>query len=310
MPYRAGTVDSTVPAGTVRHGTARVRIGKIYSRAVPYRAGTVKNCQCERSISKTIVAFKESLWVTPQQAHKIEQDTRQQRNSLSWFAVRRYRITSSLFGAVLSRRENTSPDSLVMHILQPKKFFSHATEYGGQTEQIAISKYIEHQHANGHPNLTVSPCGLFVCLLHPFLGASPDGAVYDPDNSSQTFGFVEIKCPYSARDISPDEACLKPNFFCERIQSTGIVCLKHSHAHYSQIQGQMAIGNRPWCDFVVYTSKGLNVERVCFDDFFLNSMLLPKLSSFFDNCVAPEIVSPLHALGLPMRDLSKCNVSQ
>ena len=51
MPYRAGTVDSTLPAGTVRHGTARVRIGKIYSRAVPYRAGTVKNCQCERSIS-------------------------------------------------------------------------------------------------------------------------------------------------------------------------------------------------------------------------------------------------------------------
>ena len=35
VPYRAGTVESTVPAGTVRHGTARVRIGKIYSRAVP-----------------------------------------------------------------------------------------------------------------------------------------------------------------------------------------------------------------------------------------------------------------------------------
>ena len=50
MPYRAGTVDSTVPAGTVRHGTARVRIGNIYFRAVPYRAGTVKNCQSERSI--------------------------------------------------------------------------------------------------------------------------------------------------------------------------------------------------------------------------------------------------------------------
>ena len=50
VPYRAGTVDSTVPAGTVRYGTARVRIGKIYSRAVPYRADTVKNCQCERSI--------------------------------------------------------------------------------------------------------------------------------------------------------------------------------------------------------------------------------------------------------------------
>ena len=30
--------------------------------------------------------------------------------------------------------------------------------------------------------------------------------------------------------------------------------------------------------------------------------LLPK---FYDNCVVPEIVSPVHALGIPVRDLSK-----
>ena len=32
--------------------------------------------------------------------------------------------------------------------------------------------------------------------------------------------------------------------------------------------------------------------------------LLPKLNSFYDNCVAPELVSPVHILGLPIRNLS------
>ena len=33
--------------------------------------------------------------------------------------------------------------------------------------------------------------------------------------------------------------------------------------------------------------------------------LLHKLSNFYDNCVAPEVVSPVHSFGLPMRNLSK-----
>ena len=29
----------------------------------------------------------------------------------------------------------------------------------------------------------------------------------------------------------------------------------------------------------------------------------PNWNLFFDNCLGPEIVSPLHALGLPLRNL-------
>ena len=67
----------------------------------------------------------------------------------------------------------------------------------------------------------------------------------------------------------------------------------------------MAIGQRPWCDFVIYTTKGLSVERIQFDNDYWTNTLLPKLESFYDNCIAPEVVSPLHTLGLPLRDLSK-----
>lgn len=66
----------------------------------------------------------------------------------------------------------------------------------------------------------------------------------------------------------------------------------------------MAVGDRPWCDFVVYT-KIVSVERIYFDpDYWLHT-LLPKLEDFFDNCLGPEIVSPLHTLGIPIRNLAK-----
>ena len=67
----------------------------------------------------------------------------------------------------------------------------------------------------------------------------------------------------------------------------------------------MAIGGRPWRDFVVYTKKGISVQRIDFDERYWTDRLLPKLESFYDNCFAPELVSPVHALGLPLRDLSK-----
>jgi len=65
----------------------------------------------------------------------------------------------------------------------------------------------------------------------------------------------------------------------------------------------MVIGNRPWCDFVIYTTKGVNVHQVQFDKDYWNLTLLPKLTTFYDNCVAPEIVSPVHVLGIPIHNL-------
>jgi hypothetical protein len=57
----------------------------------------------------------------------------------------------------------------------------------------------------------------------------------------------------------------------------------------------MTITERAWCDFVVYTEKGLCVERIKFDgDFWSND--LPKLTKFNDNCLSPEILCPVRNL--------------
>lgn len=67
----------------------------------------------------------------------------------------------------------------------------------------------------------------------------------------------------------------------------------------------MAVGDRVWCDFVIYTTKGLSIEHITFDKDFWDKELLPKLVEFYDKCLAPETVSPVRALGLKLRDLRK-----
>ena len=145
----------------------------------------------DQDLKETIEAFIVSLKVTAAKAREIERNTCEQRLSPLWFSVRRYRLTSSLFGSVLRRRLDTLP-FFVLRIIQPKRFFSHATQYGVENEQQALTEYVTHQQTRGHHDLTVSPSGFFISSEYSFLGASPDGAVYDPSNAHHPFGFLEI----------------------------------------------------------------------------------------------------------------------
>ena len=179
-------------------------------------------------------------------------------------------------------------------------------QWGVQQEAIALRAYVDYQHQNGHPGLTACSIGFHTSRAYPFLGATPDGGVYDP-SSGELYGFVEIKCPYSHRDETPEAACESSNFCCSLENTGGVptVRLRTSHNYYCQVQGQMGVGSRPWCDFVVYTKKGLSVERISFISEFWNDQLLPKLIEFYTKCFVPEVVSPVHMLGLPIRDLRK-----
>ena len=260
------------------------------------------------ALRTTIEAFKESLKMQPEKIQQIEQSTREQRNSPLWFEVRRYRLTASRFGEVLKRRQETPPDRLVLDILQPRSFHSVAIDWGIKNEPLAIQEYMSWCRYRGKHEVVVEPSGFYISETHPFLGASPDGIVYDPANMNEPFGFIEIKCPYSQRSVTPEEACSSPGF-CSTLKKDpihgSVLSLRRDHKYFAQVQGQMAVGNRPWCDFVIFTEKGISVERIPFSRTYWELTLFPKLEKFFDNCLGPEIVSPMHALGLPLRDLSK-----
>ena len=99
-------------------------------------------------------------------------------------------------------------------------------------------------------------------------------------------GFVEIKCPYAMRNMSPNEAAHTVGI----VNSSENIQLKENHSYYAQIQGQMALGERPWCDFVIYTQKDISIQRITFNQSYWS---LTKVVSFYDNCIAPECVSML-----------------
>ncbi len=187
----------------------------------------------------------------------------------------------------------------MLRISQPKSLSIPAINYGIQNEKHAFNVYIKYQHSLEKSYLVVAPSGV---IVNPsFLEASPDGAGYDPSNLNDLYRFLEIKCPHTCRDITPIHRCMEPKRILlhskwwkdtfERISC--ILC------------SSMAIGECCWCYFVIFTFKGINVQRICFNQDYLMDMLLAKLSHFYDNCVAPELVSLVHVLGLPMRGLTK-----
>ena len=68
------------------------------------------------ALKETIAEFKESLQLNDDKIHEIEHNTRERLCPLC-YSARRYRITESMFGAILSHRADTAPDKLVLHLL-------------------------------------------------------------------------------------------------------------------------------------------------------------------------------------------------
>ena len=52
-------------------------------------------------------------------------------------------------------------------------------------------------------------------------------------------------------------------FFCEAVN--GQCKVKRTHSYFAQVQGHMGVTGASWCDFIVYTKKGISVERIPFD---------------------------------------------
>lgn len=53
----------------------------------------------------------------------------------------------------------------------------------------------------------------------------------------------------------------------------------------------------------MYTTKSVSVQRIKFNKQYWEKQLLPKLVDFYDNCLGPEIVSPVRVLGLSVHNL-------
>ncbi|CAN8023680.1 unnamed protein product [Ixodes persulcatus] len=134
--------------------------------------------------------------VTPEEARELELNSRQQARSTCSQEARSNRLTASRFGQVDARDEWTQKG--LENLIEPKDLSRvRAAQYERNNEGAACDRYSSVMKSWGH-NVSVQHCELVVNPSCPWLGASPDRLVYDPEGL--TYGVLEVKCPYFLRD--------------------------------------------------------------------------------------------------------------
>ena len=189
-------------------------------------------------------------------------------------------FSASKFQSITKRQRNHG--SFAESIMHPKPFSSKYVAHGIKYEPIALQEYQKFMVNNKTP-VTVLRSGFVVSKSCPVLGASPDARIIDK-GCSICFGLGEVKCPYTKSHVTPLEACSDPNFFMEKVNDSD--CRpKRDHEYYTQVQGQMGVTGAQWCDFIVYTSKGLYVERIPFDPAFWQNLRRELLNYYFTHFI-------------------------
>ena len=88
--------------------------------------------------------------------------------------------------------------------------------------------------------------------------------------------------------MSPLEACADETFYAENVNRK--LRLKRGHQYYFQIQGQLVITGANWCDFVIYTNKGISIERITSDPQVWDVLNEGLKKSYFEHFTAPASV--------------------
>ena len=142
-----------------------------------------------------------------------------------WHAERAKRLTASDFGAALGLNPYCSPQKLwrIKAGLEVIET-NHHMQRGVDNEHQALFDYAVE---GGH---WVDAVGLYVHPAHDWLACTPDGMVGDR-------GLVEVKCP----------AGIKP---------------RPPAYHMAQIQGQLEITDRDWCDYIQWAKGGITIVRI------------------------------------------------
>lgn len=193
-----------------------------------------------------------------------------------WYKERSHRLTASNFGKVMSKK-TTPSEAFLKGLFTRSNIRAASLDYGRQHEAQAKNRFLK-QHKSVH----FHECGLVVNNEFPFLGASPDGLVCENGET----GLLEIKCPYTARNMTVSEACeLLRDFPLQ--QQDGSIALRIEHAYYAQIQGQLLICGAQFCEFVVYT-QDLYRQKIFPDVPFMETML-DKLCKFFQDYALPYL---------------------
>ncbi|XP_074503223.1 uncharacterized protein LOC141774446 isoform X2 [Sebastes fasciatus] len=218
--------------------------------------------------------------IHPDQCERLEAATKQQAKSRDWHTHRAGRITSTTFyNACKGDHLDKTTLMKIMHY-RDNDIQDPAVVWGREKKEIARQCYAE-EIDNKHENVTVSLCGFVIRPDEPHLGASPDGKVLCACCGE---GVLEIKCPYKYRKglqgvAVSEDFCLDQTFQ-----------LKKTHQYYHQVQLHMFVCDVQYCDFVVWTTQELVLNRIRRDEELLQKAL-PKAKLCYVACILPELLT-------------------
>lgn len=256
--------------------------------------------------------FIQSVLFTEAECLQITEVTAGQSQNVEWFRQRMGSLTASRFGRILKFcaggrgkverlvKDVQDYESRSMTCIRTTNV--PALKWGMKCEAVARKSYkclLESQHKG----VEVLQTGLHVCCSEPFLRASPDGIVSCSCHGERRI--LEIKCPWSARDLDPVEA-IETGVITYIGSENNAYTLKpgDSRGYYEQVQGTMAITGIRKCDFVMWTTRGMLKFEVTYDRVFWESVAKPQLTQFFHNCVVTEILTERVWHALPLFDYS------
>jgi hypothetical protein len=168
-------------------------------------------------------------------------------------------LTASEFDAARDKHKFSSREDVLRwqagKVPRPK-LGGPPIEFGKRHESAAIRAYAR---KTGND---VAATGLWTDTSLKY-GASPDGLVVD--RATGESGLLEVKCLWSRRhkrQLAPLTKC--PN------------------RYFAQIQGQLEVCGREWCDLVLWVPHDVRVLRVPRDRAFWRDELGPAIAAFSD----------------------------
>ncbi|KAI4454270.1 hypothetical protein MML48_10g00001240 [Holotrichia oblita] len=165
--------------------------------------------------SDKLSLFKSKLLLSCEEIQKIAAATVGQNRNEAWLIARKHRLTASKFGRVLKACQRSKfPPSFYKSILEGYDFnHALAVQWGVSNENLAREKFKE------IAKLPVYETGLW---LHEcgYLGGSPDGLIGDN-------ALLEIKCPYSMRNVKIEEHLQTHKYFFKYEDGAVVVDKNH-----------------------------------------------------------------------------------
>ena len=255
---------------------------------------TIDEVVNEFKTGQTFDEFLEKLSIRKVEQAAVENATRSQSQTETWFVYRKNRITASKFKNAVIKVDNSGNvknsdrcKTIISDVCsyRKKEIVSKAIGWGIDNEPVARKLYIR-MNKSKHRKLVVAEAGFFIDTEHPFIGASPDGMVSCACHGE---GLLEIKCPWALRDSKVIDFAQNKDTYLIQLDS-GKVILDRNHLYYYQVQCQMKCSNRFWCDFFVCFSKDTFLERIVYDENFMK-MCIIKASICYEKIIFPELIN-------------------